>query len=227
MCGRFTLSSDPGRYAALLHAELRPGVRENFQPRWNVAPQTTILGARERHGARQLEFFSWGLVPGWARDTSSAGRSFNARSESLATRPTFRTAFRLRRLLVPADGFYEWTTKAGPRKKVPHYFTRADGAPLALAGLWEFWRSPEGGERLSATIITTASGPDMDGIHDRQPVVLEPDTWDRWLDPSLRDREELEGMLHAGPPGLLRHRPVSQDVGNVRNDGRRLIEARD
>lgn len=226
MCGRFTLYSDPGRYAARFHAELMPEVREGFQPSWNVAPQTTILGVRERHGTRQLEFFSWGLVPGWAKDTSSANRSFNARGETLAIRTMFRTAFRRRRLLVPADGFYEWTAKTGPRHKVPHYFTRADGEPLAFAGLWEFWRSPEGEERRSATIITTAPGPDMDGIHDRQPVVLEPDTWDRWLDPSLQDRHELEGMLHAGPEGLLRHRPVNQDVGNVQNDGAYLIEPR-
>ena len=158
---------------------------------------------------------------------SSANRAFNARRETLTTRPTFRTAFRRRRLLVPADGFYEWTSKAGPKQKVPHYFTRSDGEPLALAGLWEYWRSPEGQERRSATIITTAAGPDMDGIHDRQPVVLEADTWDRWLDPSLRDSDELEGMLGAGPQGVLRHRPVNQDVGNVQNDGQHLIAARD
>lgn len=227
MCGRFTLYSDPGRYAAQFHAELMPEVRESFQPSWNVAPQTTILGVRERHGTRQLEFFSWGLVPGWAKDISSANRSFNARGETLATRTMFRTAFRRRRLLVPADGFYEWTAKTGPRRRVPHYFTRTDGEPLALAGLWEFWRSPQGEEHRSATIITTAPGPDLNGIHDRQPVVLEPDTWDRWLDPFLQDRHELEGMLHAGPEGLLRHCPVNQDVGNVQNDGKYLIEPRD
>lgn len=227
MCGRFALFSDPGRYAALFHADLGPDVREDFQPSWNVAPQTTVLGVRERHGTRLLEFFSWGLVPGWAKDASSANRAFNARRETLTTRPTFRTAFRRRRLLVPADGFYEWTSKAGPRKKVPHYFTRSDGEPLALAGLWEYWRSPEGQERRSATIITRAAGPDMDEIHDRQPVVLEPDTWDRWLDQSLGDPEELEGMLGAGPQGVLRHRPVNQDVGNVQNDGQHLIAARD
>lgn len=227
MCGRFALYSDPDRYAARFHAELAPDLRERFHPSWNVAPQSMILGVREHDGALRLELFSWGLVPGWAKDTSSSNRTFNARCETVATRTMFRSAFHRRRLLVPADGFYEWTAKAGPRHKVPHYFTRSDGEPLALAGLWEFWRSPEGRERLSATIITTASGPDVDAIHDRQPVVLEPDTWDRWLDPSLDDRDELEGMLHAGAPGLLRHWQVSQDVGNVRNDSRRLVETVD
>ncbi len=226
MCGRFTLYSDPDRYADRFRANLAPDVRERFQPSWNVAPQMTVLGVRERHGTRQLELFSWGLVPGWARDASSASRTFNARCETLSARPAFRTAFRRRRLLVPADGFYEWTATSGPRHRIPHYFTRVDGEPLALAGLWEVWRSPDGRQLRSATIVTTASGPDMDGIHDRQPVVLEPDTWERWLDPLFDDRDELEGMLHAGPAGLLHHRPVGAEVGNVRNDGKHLIEPR-
>lgn len=224
MCGRFALFSDPDRCADRFEAEPTAGVVERFQASWNVAPLSPILGIREHDGHRQLDLFGWGLVPGWARDPSGASRTFNARAETVATKPTFRAAFRRRRLLVPADGFYEWTAKAGPRQKVPHYVTRADGEPLALAGLWESWRPAEAPGRLSATIVTTASGPDMDGVHDRQPVVLEPETWDRWLDPDLQDRDELEGMLHAGPPGVLRHWPVSRDVGNVRNDGPDLVE---
>lgn len=224
MCGRFALFSDPDRYAARFEADPAPDLAERFHASWNVAPLSKVLGVREHDGRRQLELFSWGLVPGWARDAAAANRTFNARAETVATKPTFRAAFRRRRLLVPADGFYEWTAKAGPRQKVPHYFTRADGDPLALAGLWEHWRPADGTGRLSATIVTTASGPDMDGIHDRQPVVLDPDTWERWLDPDVQDRNELEGLLRAGPPGLLRHWPVRRDVGNVRNDGAQLVE---
>lgn len=224
MCGRFTLYSDPDRYAARFHATLAPDVAEGFRPSWNVSPTNQVLGVRERDGRRELERFRWGLVPSWAKDPSMATRTFNARAETVATKPSFRAAFRRRRLLVPADGFYEWTARTGPRRKVPHYFTRADGAPVALAGLWEHWRAPDGEGMRSATVITTTAGPDMDGIHDRQPVVLEPDTWDRWLDPSLDDRDELEGMLHAGRPGILRHWPVTRDVGNVRNDDAHLIE---
>jgi putative SOS response-associated peptidase YedK len=227
MCGRFTLYSDPDHYAARFQAKLAPDVRERFEPSWNVAPQMTVLGVRERHGTRQLELFSWGLVPGWARDASLAKRTFNARGETISTRATFRTAFRRQRLLMPADGFYEWTATSGPKHRVPHYFTRVDGEPLAFAGLWELWWSPDGRQRRSATIVTTVSGPDMDGVHDRQPVVLEPDTWDRWLDPRFDDRDELEDMLRAGPPGRLQHRPVGPEVGNVRNDGKHLIEPRD
>jgi putative SOS response-associated peptidase YedK len=223
VCGRFTLYSDPDRYAARFQAQPAPDVREHYHASWNVAPQSTILGVRERHGRRQLELFSWGLVPSWAKDASGANRTFNARAESVAVRVTYRAAFRQRRLLVPADGFYEWTAGADARKKVPHYFTRRDGQPLALAGLWEFWSPPEGGIRLSATIITTTAGSDLDGIHDRQPAILEPDTWDRWLDPSLADRRELEGMLRPGVAGVLQHWQVSPDVGNVRNDSERLI----
>ncbi|MGH9090026.1 MAG: SOS response-associated peptidase [Acidimicrobiales bacterium] len=227
MCGRFALYSEPDRLVAWLDAELAPDLTDRFHPSWNVAPLSQVLGAREHDEQRQLELFSWGLVPGWAKDAAAAGRTFNARAETVATKPTFRAAFRRRRLLVPADGFYEWTAKGGPRQKVPHYFSRADGEPLALAGLWEYWRPAEGTGRLSATIITTAAGPDMDGVHDRQPVVLEPDTWERWLSPDLQDRDELEGLLHAGPAGQLRHWPVRREVGNVRNDGPDLVEPAD
>lgn len=224
MCGRFALFSDPERYAAQFGAEPAPDVADRFHPSWNVPPLAPVLGVREDDGHRQLELFGWGLVPGWARDASAAGRAFNARAETVAVKPTFRAAFRRRRLLVPADGFYEWTAKAGPRAKVPRYVTRADGEPLALAGLWEHWQPAGGTGRLTATIVTTASGPDVDDLHHRQPVVLERDAWARWLDPDVHDRDELEGMLHAGPAGQLRHWPVGRDVGNVRNDRPDLVE---
>lgn len=226
MCGRFALYSDPDRYSARFHAQPAPDVNRRFHPSWNVAPQSTILGVRELRGSRRLEFFSWGLVPSWAEGASGA-RTFNARAESVAVRPTYREAFRQRRLLVPADGFYEWAAPTGTGRKVPYYFTRRDDQPLALAGLWEFWRPPEGGILLSTTIITTAAGPDLDGIHDRQPVILEPGMWDRWLDRSFHDRHELEGMLRAEHAGVLQRWQVGRDVGNVRNDSEHLIASVD
>jgi putative SOS response-associated peptidase YedK len=166
--------------------------------------------------------FRWGLVPGWVKDPASGARSFNARSETVATKPTFRSAFLHRRLLVPVDGFYEWKAVPDKPRKAPQFFTRSDGDVLVLAGLWEYWRT--GDEAiLSATVITTAAGPDLQGIHDRQPVVLEPDRWERWLDPGLEDPDELDAML-TPTAGTLRHWAVGQEVGSIRNNGPQLVE---
>ncbi len=187
---------------------------------------TQILGAQvDRDGDRVLHQYRWGLIPSWAKDPKVGSRSFNARADSVATKPMFRNAFRQRRLLVPVSGLYEWKAVPGRKTKQPNWFTRADEEPVVFAGLWEWWRSPEGEEIYSATIITTDSGPDMEQIHNRQPVVLERETWERWLDPDVDADEELEGMLRPGPAGVLRHWPVGQSVGNVRNQGRQLIEA--
>jgi putative SOS response-associated peptidase YedK len=183
-----------------------------------------VLGVREIGERRQLDVFRWGLLPGWAKDPKTAARTFNARAETVATKPTFRSAFKRRRLLLPVDGFYEWKAAPGSRTKQPFFFRRTDGDVLVLAGLWELWTGPDGEERRTATVITTAAGEDMDDIHDRQPVLLDPGTWERWLDPELEDVDELEGMLHARS-GVLEHWPVSTDVGNIRNDGAHLVEA--
>ena len=137
----------------------------------------------------------------------------------------FRSAFRQRRLLVPVSGIYEWQAVPGRKAKQPNLLTRTDEEPVVFADLWEWWRSPEGEEIYSATIITTDAGPDMEQIHNRRPVVLEREAWERWLDPAVDADEELEGMLRPGPAGVLRHWPVGQSVGNVRNQGRQLIEA--
>jgi putative SOS response-associated peptidase YedK len=218
VCGRIA-QSEPSAFARRLGAIF--GEDEGWRPSWNIGPMARVLAVRETDDGRRLERFRWGLVPGWAKDPQTGARCFNARAETVATKPTFRSAFAHRRLLVPVDGFYEWRAVEGSSKQ-PYFFTRADGDVLVLAGLWEYWRSPDQ-EFVSATVITTASGPDLAGIHDRQPVVLEPDTWERWLDPGLADRDELEAMLGAGE-GVLAHWPVSQDVGSVRNDGAYLVE---
>ena len=161
-----------------------------------------------------------GLLPAWADDPKIAARCFNARAESVATKPMFRSAFRRRRLLVPVDGFYEWAHIAGRTRKQPYFFHRADGEPVVLAGLWERW-ARDGEERLSATVITCPAGPDMP-VHDRQPVVLERDTWELWLDPDHDDRAVLDPLLRPSS-GVLVHHAVSPDVGSVRNDGPELV----
>jgi putative SOS response-associated peptidase YedK len=158
-----------------------------------------------------------------AKDPAALRSTFNARAETVATKPTFRSAFRRGRILVPADAFYEWRT-VGP-VKTPNVFTRADGTPIVFAGLAERWRRPDDSIMRSATIITTEAGPDMDGIHDRMPVVLEPGAWDHWLDPAVDDRDELESLLRPAPAGTLVHHEVGRAVGNVRNDGPELLAA--
>ena len=218
MCGRIA-QSDPSRYAQRLRALVDPDL--DWRPSWNVPPAARLLGVRERHGARELSDFVWGLLPGWCDDPKLAARAFNARAESVATKPMFRQAFSHRRLLVPVDGFYEWAAVPGSSRKQPYFFRRADGDPVVLAGLWELW-ARDGQQRRSATVLTSKAGPDMT-VHDRQPVVLEPQDWARWLDPGTGDADFLRTLL-VPKGGVLVHRSVTLDVGSVRNDGPYLVE---
>jgi len=237
MCGRFALFTPPARMARYFGASLAEGTDPEHHPSWNVAPTDEVLGVRDRpprpnadEGVtpeRLLMSFRWGLIPWWSKDTTSGSRLFNARSETVATKASFREAFRERRIIVPADGFYEWhKTTTGTRQ--PYYFSRADGEPLAFAGLAERWRpkdSPQGTPYIfSCTVITTTAGADMDGIHDRQPVILDPATFDLWLDPANEDTEELRALLLPPPGGTVVHHPVGTRIGNVRNNDPTLIE---
>jgi putative SOS response-associated peptidase YedK len=237
MCGRFALYTPPARVARYFGAAVAEGTEPAYHPSWNVAPTDLVLGVRDRppppdaaHGAkpeRLLMNFRWGLVPRWSTDATVGSRLFNARGETIATKASFRDAFRSRRIIVPADGFYEWHLATTGRKQ-PHYFTRADGAPLAFAGLAERWRekdAPPGTPYLrSCTVITAPAGPDMEGIHDRMPVILDPGTFDVWLDPANEDVEELRALLRPPPAGTLVHHPVASRVGSVRNNDPALIE---
>jgi putative SOS response-associated peptidase YedK len=231
MCGRFALITPPVRLARYFQATLDDGVEPERRPSWNVAPTTQVLGVTaERAGeaddlTRTLTAFRWGLIPSWAKDAASGSRLFNARGETVATKPSFRAAFKARRVIIPADGFYEWH-KRGSGAKVPHYFTRIDGQPMAFAGLSEWWRDKNAPAPpiRSCTIITTSASQDMDGIHDRMPVILGPDTFDVWLDPDAEDLSELTALVHAAPAGTVTHHPVSSRVGNVRNNDAELIE---
>ncbi len=222
MCGRIALYEEPDHLARLLDAGVDPDLLVGWQPHWNLGPTSDILGVAERHGKRILDSYRWGLVPSWAKDPTAVKSTFNARAESIATKPTFETAFRRRRILVPVDLFYEWEA-IGPKLKQPFAFKRADGDPVVFAGLREWWKGEDGAELRTATIITTRAGPDMP-IHDRQPVVLERETWDHWLDPEVTDRDELEPLLAPTVEGTLVHYPVSRAVGSVSNDGPELIE---
>ena len=241
MCGRFALYTPPARLARYFGASVSEGTEPEFHPSWNVAPTDLVLGVRERPprppgegGAetspeheRLLMTFRWGLVPWWSKDSTSGSRLFNVRGETVATKASFSDAFRERRILVPADGFYEWH-RAEDGTRQAHYFTRADGAPIALAGLAERWRPKNAATGTpylrSCTVITAPAGPDMEGIHDRMPVILDPAVFDLWLDPADGDTEELRALLRPPPGGTMVHHRVGRRVGSVRNNDPTLIE---
>jgi putative SOS response-associated peptidase YedK len=232
MCGRFALITPPTRLARYFQAALSDEVEPELGPSWNVAPTDQVLGVRARHTAgeetltRALTPFRWGLIPSWAKDANSGSRLFNARGETLTTKASFRSAFQSHRIIIPADGFYEWH-KQNSGTKQPHYFTRADGEPLAMAGLSEWWRDrngpPDAPAIRSCSIITTSASQDMHGIHDRMPVILDPATFDVWLDPDIEDISELTALVRAAPTGTIVHHPVSPRVGNVRNNDPELV----
>lgn len=225
MCGRFVSSSPPDEVARYFDAE--PPVQETpLAPRYNVAPTDDVLVVLETDGARRLAPHHWGLVPFWAESPAVGNRMINARSEGVAEKGAFKHAFRKRRCLVPADGFYEWRAIEGQKVKQPYFVHPDDGELLAFAGLWEQWRRPDADDALrSATILTTVANATMAPVHDRMPVILPASAWDEWLDPSNDDVEALRRLLVPAPTSLLHLRPVGRDVGNVRNDGPQLIDA--
>lgn len=202
--------------------------------RYNIAPTSTVPVVLERRGDdddihRYLRGMRWGLVPSWAKELSVGNRMFNARADSVATKPAFRTALHKRRCLLPASGYFEWRTSTGPDgrpDKQPFYITPEDGSTLAFAGLWEFWRPPSGEPVVSCTILTTDPVGELAAIHDRMPLILPAADWDAWLDPTL-DGRAVAALLSPPEAALIAQlelRPVSKRVGNVRNDDPQLLE---
>jgi putative SOS response-associated peptidase YedK len=229
MCGRIAQFTPSARLARYFEAELADGVAPESQAGWNVGPTRDIAGITAsgsvpEHGggtARILDLYRWGLIPNGARHPSAASQLFSARAESVPTRSSFRDAFRHQRIVIPTDGFFEWHKQG--RRRQPYFFHRADGAPLALAGLWDTWEGRLRGEDRfsvirSCTIITTRAGQDMDGIHDRMPVVLDPSVLNIWLEPDNEHRRQLQALLRPPGKGILVHHPVDPRVSNVRND---------
>lgn len=215
MCGRFVQAIDPQGYADFFDAAFSISVP--LSPSWNVAPTDQVYAVAEHDGERRLGTFRWGLVPWFAKEIKVGARHINARAETVATTAAFKHSFRSRRCIVPADGFYEWE----PREtggKLPHYVHYRDGSPLALAGLWGSWRSPEGERVTSCTIVTTTPNDLVAPIHDRMPVVLPRDHWGVWLDRDLDDVDELRGLLRPAAAGLLTEYPVSTLVNKVDNN---------
>ncbi len=221
MCGRFVQAHDPAEYAEYLGAGL--SVAESLAPSWNVAPTDQVYAVAEHDGARRLGTFRWGLIPWFAKDIKIGARHINARAETVGSKPAFKDSFERRRCVIPADGFYEWE-KMESGGKLPHYLFRRDEAPLVLAGLWASWRDEQGDRITSCTVITTTPNDLVAPIHDRMPVVLTEDAWDRWLDPDFGDPEVLRSMLKPFDPNSMAEYPVSTLVNKVANNYRECIE---
>jgi len=220
MCGRITLKVLPSELAEFFDI-VRGLDKIDFEPRYNVAPTTPMICVRETDEGREAFTARWGLVPGWARDKPSMS-TFNARSDGISTKPMFRSAFKSRRCLVVASGFYEWH-KITAKQKQPYYITLKSGEPMAIAGLWESYGDGED-LRESCTICTTDANPWMLRLHDRMPVILPPAMIEPWLDHEKKTADELQPILSQFPGDQMQCWPVSTDVGNVRNKGEHLIE---
>lgn len=212
MCGRFTLRADPKSVAE--HFEL--GEPPELSPRYNIAPGQEVLTVRSDGVRRVGEWRVWGLVPSWAKTPSTGHRMINARSETVAGKPAFASAFRRQRCLVPADGFYEWIAGAGPAQ--PVYITPAGGGLFAFAGLWESWRGGPGEAVESCTIVTTAADERLRAVHHRMPVILPAESYGAWLDPGVRDPGPLRGLLARGAAPAFRVETVGTRVNDVRHD---------
>ena len=224
MCGRFIQYSDPQIYADDFDLELDPQSAAPPRPRYNLAPSQSVLAVRAGpDGRRHLEPLRWGLVPAWSRGPDSRYTMINARAETVAEKPAYRAAFRARRCLIPTEGFYEWQVRPGGKQ--PYLIRRGTGRVFAMAGLWEHWAGT--GETApidSCTIIVTAANAAIAPIHDRMPVVLDPDAQARWLDPANRDTAALLALLDPALPADWTLTPVSRRVNNARLDDPGLIE---
>ena len=220
MCGRFTLTTSPEALAGQFHLDSVP----SLPPRFNIAPTQAVAVVRVRPGRpdRELAILQWGLIPSWTEDPSIGSRLINARAEGLADKPAFRAAFRYRRCLVVADGFYEW--KGRGRAKQPFFFRMRNAKPFGFAGLWEHWSDSEGSYIETCTIITTEANSITGAVHDRMPVILHPEDYDRWLESKLQNPALLESLLRPYPSEEMVTYPVSPEVNSPSKDEPEFIK---
>jgi putative SOS response-associated peptidase YedK len=218
MCGRFTLFLD----AETLQDEFGLAeVQPEYGPHYNLAPTQPVAVITNAQN-RRMDFMRWGLVPYWAKDPSIGSKMINARSETIQEKPSFKNAFQKRRCLIPADGFYEWLRGVpGKSTSTPFYFHLANRGPFAFAGLWEFWKSPEGEELRTCTIITTSANELVAKVHERMPVILTGDNMNAWLLPAPSD--QLMALLKPYPPELMASYPVSRAVNSPDRDSPELV----
>jgi putative SOS response-associated peptidase YedK len=221
MCGRFALYVSWAQLCELMRASAAPDVAA--QARYNIAPtQRAPIVRRDARGEREIVELRWGLIPSWARDASIGAHTINARSESVATKPAFRSAFRARRCLVPVSGFYEWQ-KTGARKQP--WFIRPKHAPIfALAGLWERWTPPGEPPLETFTIVTTAANERLAALHDRMPAILAAEEHERWLDPAEKDLAHLQALLAPAPAEAIEAYRVGTLVNRASADAPACVE---
>ncbi len=220
MCGRFTLTR---READELAAELGVPAEalRDYRPRYNIAPGQTHLVLRMEHEDRAVLQARWGLINHWAKDRNEGPKQINARAETVGRRPAFRDAFKKRRCVVPADGFFEWAGRKGARQ--PLWFHRPDGGLILFAGLYESWQPEPDQWEPTFTIITTDANDAVGRFHDRMPVILPDEKADEWMFSGHTDAERLQALLVPAPNELLAAKPVSKRVNNVRNDDPDLL----
>jgi putative SOS response-associated peptidase YedK len=218
MCGRFAQRTDSKKLAKTF------GVAEipDLKPRYNIAPTQDILAVYQSPDGPLMTFYKWGLIPSWAKDTSIGARLINARSETVAEKPAFRQAFKQRRCIIPADGFYEWQKREG--RKQPFFFQMRDESPFGFAGLWDRWEGGEGSAIESCTILTTEANDLLRPVHDRMPVILHPEEYSLWLESDERELKLLKELLRPYPSSEMSGHPVSTSINSPRSQGAELIE---
>ncbi len=220
VCGRFRQTQDWSEIERRFGAKLSDRMRERFEPRYNIAPTDEVIVIRQRE-EREAGYVRWGLVPHWSKGPASGARMINAKAETLAEKPAFRSLLATHRCLIPADGFYEWRTGSDGRKE-PLDMSLRTGGLFAFAGLWAAWRQPNGDWLRSCTIITTRPNELVADVHDRMPVILPVEAEDDWLDPDLSVEHALS-LLEPFPAGEMRAVDLSPLVNSVRNEGPELL----
>jgi putative SOS response-associated peptidase YedK len=220
MCGRFTLTIDPGEIIGAF-----PGISvpSQFQPRYNIAPSQPVAVITNAEPLN-LTYHTWGLIPAWAKDPAIGNRMINARAETLSEKPAFRNAIRRRRCLILADGFYEWQSVGDKKRKMPHYFFFIDHRLFCFAGLWESWHAPDGSEIRSCTIITTEPNRIVAPIHNRMPVILSPENYRLWLSGNELASPILKSLFAPFSEEQMTSRSVSQTVNNPQVDSLECIK---
>ncbi len=222
MCGRYSQRQSAKIIAQAFQVDEVP----TLEPRYNIAPTQSVPTVLQTSAStnRQFKMLHWGLIPSWAKDSKMGAKLINARAETVAEKPAFRSAFRQRRCLVLADGFYEWQQQEQKKQKQPFYFCLSDERPFAFAGLWEHWKGEDGEEIESCTLLTTEANELMQPIHNRMPVILDPKDYDLWLDLEVKKPELLQPLLHSYRSEEMTAYPVSKVVNKPSNDSAECIE---
>ena len=219
MCGRYTLRTPVDALAERFDIDEHPS---SIAPSYNIAPTQEVAAVIAEDQKRKLQMLRWGLIPSWAKNPEIGNRMINARSETVPEKPSFRSAFRERRCLILADGFYEWQKTNGGKQ--PYYIRMRDGSPFAFAGLWEIWKDRDNKEVRSCTILTTEANRLVGEVHHRMPVILPSEDYGMWLDPSVQEADRLTPLLVPHPSDALEVYPVSRFVNSPSNDDERCVE---